>query len=202
MNRTSDLRVLILNLWSSTDKNSSFDPDNDFGLGCRNVSHFYRQQSFSGLPTPRWLKTARSNVTSGFKPFTIQTTILANIISWQQQLNKKKTTTNKHTDRERSLSNTETLFGNSIITEMIYFTGCLLHCHISLCTFDDFTRSSRHFTWCCWRDQVLPHSKFYSTGWWSGEKWWRNCKNWMNQFKKYIFSNYSWTPSFKRVSMG
>ena len=81
MNRTSDLRVLILNLWSSTDKNSSFDPDDDFGLGCRNVSHFYRQQSFSGLPTPRWLKTARSNVTSGFKPFTIQTTILANKIS-------------------------------------------------------------------------------------------------------------------------
>ena len=32
----------------------------------------------------------RSNVTSGFKPFTIQTTILANIISYQQQLNKKK----------------------------------------------------------------------------------------------------------------
>ena len=89
MNRTSDLRVLILNLWSSTEKNSSFDPDDDFGLGFRNVSHFYRQQSFSGLPTPRWLKTARSNVTSGFKPFTIQTTILANIISKQQQLNKK-----------------------------------------------------------------------------------------------------------------
>ena len=199
MNRTSDLRVLILNLWSSTEKNSSFDPDDDFSLGCRNVSHFYRQQSFSGLPTPRWLKTARSNVTSGFKPFTIQTTILANIISYQQQLNKKKTTTNKHTDRERSLSNTETLIGNSIITEMIYFTGCLLHCYISLCTFDDFARSSRHFTWCCWRDQVLPHSKFYSTRWWSGEKWWRNCKNWMNQFKKYIFINYLWTPSFKRV---
>ena len=141
----------------------------------------------------------RSNVTSGFKPFTIQTTILANIISYQQQLNKKKTTTNKHTDRERSLSNTETLIGNSIITEMIYFTGCLLHCYISLCTFDDFARSSRHFTWCCWRDQVLPHSKFYSTRWWSGEKWWRNYKNWMNQFKKYIFINYLWTPSFKRV---
>ena len=138
MNRTSDLRVLILNLWPSTDKNSSFDPDDDFGLGCRNVSHFYWQQSFSGLPTPRRLKTARLNVKSGFKPFTIHTTILANIISWQQQLNKKKTTTNKHTDRERSLSNTETLIGNSIITEMISFTGCLLHCHISLCTFDDF----------------------------------------------------------------
>ena len=29
------------------------DPDDDFRSGCQNVSHCHRQQSFSGLPSPR-----------------------------------------------------------------------------------------------------------------------------------------------------
>ena len=42
-----------------TDKNLSLDSDDDFHSGCRNVSHHYRQQSFSGLHSP-----GRSNYTT------------------------------------------------------------------------------------------------------------------------------------------
>ena len=42
----------------STDNNLSLDSDDDFRSGCRNVSHHYRQQSFSGLRSP-----GRSNYT-------------------------------------------------------------------------------------------------------------------------------------------
>ena len=42
----------------STDNNCSIDSDDDFGQGCRNVSHHYRQQCLSGLHT-----SGRSNYT-------------------------------------------------------------------------------------------------------------------------------------------
>ena len=42
----------------STDNNLSLDSDDDFRSGCWNVSHHYRQQSFSGLHSP-----GRSNYT-------------------------------------------------------------------------------------------------------------------------------------------
>ena len=42
----------------STENNLSLDSDDDFRSGCRNISHHYRQQSFSGLHSP-----GRSNYT-------------------------------------------------------------------------------------------------------------------------------------------
>ena len=41
-----------------TSASSALNSDDDFRLGCRNVSHHYRQQSFSGLHSP-----GRSNYT-------------------------------------------------------------------------------------------------------------------------------------------
>ena len=49
---------------STTDNNLSLDSDDDFRSGCRNVSHHYRQQSFSGLQWP-----GRSNYTSTCYPW-------------------------------------------------------------------------------------------------------------------------------------
>ena len=56
----------------STDNNYSLDSDDDFRSGCRNVSHHYRQQSFSGLHSPgRSDYTLTCYITHGFKLFTV-----------------------------------------------------------------------------------------------------------------------------------
>ena len=46
----------ILIIYSHKEKKASFDADNDFCQGCGNVSHSYRQQSFSG-----WIPLGRSD---------------------------------------------------------------------------------------------------------------------------------------------
>ena len=188
MNRTSDLRVLILNLWSSTDKKLF-------------IWHWWwlplslsKRQSL--LPTTVLLWTTP---TKKIKPH-VQMLHLGSVLYRQQYCPIYLANNNSSIKKNCKKNNNKQTYRQGkehIITWMISFTGCLLHCHISLCTFDDFARSSRHFTWCCWRDQVLPHSKFYSTGWWSGEKWWRNGPS-----QKNIFISYLWTKTFKRVSMG
>ena len=46
---------IIIRVKESQEPSESLDSDNDFRSGCRNVSHHYRQQSFSGPHSPRWL---------------------------------------------------------------------------------------------------------------------------------------------------
>ena len=53
--------------WQTT---LSLDTDDDFCSGCQNVSHCHRQQSFSGLPWPRW------------SHYSINFLLLCSILSW------------------------------------------------------------------------------------------------------------------------
>ena len=46
---------VIIRVKKSQESSESLDSDDDFRSGCRNVSHHYQQQSFSGLHSPRWL---------------------------------------------------------------------------------------------------------------------------------------------------